>query len=365
MQFAEFDGRLDGFTMLAPILSFTLPITNKPHTTSRVFAYATQLRHIGKSTSCTSKLNLLVYLPVEKIQRRRKFSPLEFQMCDDGLQKKNKVPLYTTVFHLYRQMATWATLLYPVWTLAAAIFALLRPSLFSGISSQSISWALSLLMFSVGSTLSLKDFLPVLKSPFPVLLGLIGCYVLMPLLSVLISSLCRFHYELYAGMILLGCVSGGQASNLSTYIAKGDVALSVAMTTISTLASVFMLPALSKLFLGTIIPINALELSKSTAEVVIAPIFLGMLLHSLFPTVMYHLEPVLPLIGVFATMYCVVGALSKVQSLILTNLGSLFLPVMLLHFVGGKDSWNSWNNLFIAHVERSCWILCPKVVGLE
>ncbi|GJD12494.1 Sodium/pyruvate cotransporter BASS2, chloroplastic [Galdieria sulphuraria] len=111
-------------------------------------------------------------------------------------------------------------------------------------------------MFSVGSTLSLKDFVPVLKSPLPVLLGFIGCYILMPFLSVFISRFCGFHYEYYAGMILLGCVSGGQASNLSTYIAKGDVALSVAMTTISTLASVFMLPTLSKLFLGTVIPIS-------------------------------------------------------------------------------------------------------------
>jgi len=274
-------------------------------------------------------LKFLVCSPRENV---RKPSTWLIHMSNDGYKGK---PLLDTSFQLYKKIASSATLLYPLWTLAASLLAIYRPALFQGVSSQSISWALSVLMFSVGSTLSLKDFIPILKSPFPVLLGFLGCYVLMPLLSVFISRLCGIHYEYYAGMILLGCVSGGQASNLSTYIAKGDVALSVAMTTISTLASVFMLPILSQLFLGTLIPIHAVELSKSTAQVVLAPIILGMFLNSSFPRLMYVLEPVLPLVGVFATMYCVVGALSKVQEVILSSIGVLFWPVVLLHFIGG------------------------------
>ncbi|GJQ14730.1 hypothetical protein GpartN1_g6521.t1 [Galdieria partita] len=331
-------GDLVAFQCSRQLLSFTRQVPTHKTLWNKSYSSIKVTRR-GKPQSTEfipRRLNFVVLSPVETDQRVHNRSVRDVRMSNESLPKKDKDPSFAaSSFRLYKQLTNWATLLYPIWILAASLLALFRPSLFSRVSSKSISWALSVLMFSVGSTLSLKDFIPVLKTPLPVLLGFIGCYVLMPFLSVFISRCCNFHYEYYAGMILLGCVSGGQASNLSTYVAKGDVALSVAMTTISTLASVFMLPALSKLFLGTVIPINAIDLSKSTAEVVLAPILLGMFLHSCLPRLMYILEPALPLFGVVATMYCVVGALSKVQNLILSNVGVLFLPVMLLHFVGG------------------------------
>merc|ERR1719223_2082037 len=107
--------------------------------------------------------------------------------------------------------------------------------------------------------------------------------------------------SLTAGMVLVGSINGGQASNLCTYIAKGDVALSVLMTTVTTIGAIFMTPLICKLLLGTIVPVDAVGVAISTVQVVLVPIVLGMLANAKFPQAVKNIEPFSPVVCVLST----------------------------------------------------------------
>merc|ERR1719331_2196829 len=133
---------------------------------------------------------------------------------------------------------------------------------------------LGILMFSMGITLTLEDFKRVLSKPGPVTINFICCYVLMPLLGLALGKFAGLSDPIVAGLVLVGSINGGQASNLCTYIARGDVALSVVMTTSTTLGTIFMTPIIAKALLGTIVPVDAVGVAISAMQVVLLPIVL-------------------------------------------------------------------------------------------
>merc|ERR1711871_879328 len=135
----------------------------------------------------------------------------------------------------------------------------------------------------MGITLTADDFVRVSKEPLAVLIGFVLCYGLMPALGIGLGKAFGLPLDLVAGLTLVGAVNGGQASNLCTYIAKGDVALSVLMTTVTTIAGIVVTPLLCKVLLGAVVPIDALGIAKSCMQVVLAPIVLGMSLNKLYP----------------------------------------------------------------------------------
>merc|ERR1719504_540838 len=110
--------------------------------------------------------------------------------------------------------------------------------------------------------------------------GFIGCYVMMPALALFLSKSLGLSPALTAGMVLVGSINGGQASNLCAYIANGDVALSVLMTTVTTVGAIFMTPLLCKTFLGTLVPVDAVGVAISTIQVVLIPILVGMTMYA-------------------------------------------------------------------------------------
>jgi BASS family bile acid:Na+ symporter len=118
-------------------------------------------------------------------------------------------------------------------------------------------------MLSMGITLTPDDFTRVVKEPGYVIVGFMLCYVLCPALGLLLGKAFNLPVDFIAGLILVGSINGGQASNLCTYIARGDVALSVLMTTVTTIAGMFMTPLLCKLILGTIVPVDAAGIALS------------------------------------------------------------------------------------------------------
>ena len=179
----------------------------------------------------------------------------------DGGKKK------MSLFDIYVKASEWIVNLFPVWTVLCSVLALYKPSLFSWLTTNYFTAGLGLLMLSMGITLSPKDFSDVLKRPAAVLVGFIGCYAFMPALAMAISTAFGLSPELTAGLVLVGSINGGQASNLCTYIAKGDVALSVMMTTATTLGAIFMTPLLCKILLGTVVPLDAVGISMSTIQV--------------------------------------------------------------------------------------------------
>mmetsp|Transcript_21123 Transcript_21123/g.68250 ORF Transcript_21123/g.68250 Transcript_21123/m.68250 type:complete len:242 (-) Transcript_21123:101-826(-) len=138
-----------------------------------------------------------------------------------------------------------------------------------------------------------------------------------------------------AGMVLVGSINGGQASNLCTFIAKGNVALSVLMTTATTIGAIFMTPFLCKTFLGTVVPVDARGIVISTLQVVLAPIVLGMTLNAKAPKLVSAIKPATPVVGVVSTCLLVAAAVGQVAEPILDAGLSLQVPVMLIHLVGG------------------------------
>merc|ERR1719453_2078515 len=167
------------------------------------------------------------------------------------------------------------------------------------------------------------------------ILGFLGCYGLMPAMALGLSKAFGLTPALTAGMVLVGSINGGQASNLCTYIAKGDVALSVMMTTVTTLGAIFMTPLICKLLLGAIVPVDAVGVAISTIQVVLVPIIVGMLANYKFPKTVKNIEPFSPVVGVLSTCILVGSAVAQCAEPIKAAGLSLQAAAALLHILGG------------------------------
>lgn len=226
--------------------------------------------------------------------------------------------------------------LFPLWTVLFAGAALVKPSLFMWLTTEYFTAGLALLMLSMGITLTPKDFVDVFTEDLPaVVVQWLACYVMMPALALGLGKLFCLGPEIIAGMVLVGCINGGQASNLCTYIAKGNVALSVIMTTATTISAIFMTPLLCKTLLGAVVPVDALGIAISTIQVVLAPIVLGMTLNKFSPKTVEKVLPVAPILGVFSTIFLVASAVAQVREPILSAGLQLQIPILLLHLLGG------------------------------
>jgi len=225
--------------------------------------------------------------------------------------------------------------LFPVWTAAVASLGLVKPGILGGIPTSYFTGLLGMLMLSMGITLTVDDFKRVLQRPAVVALGFLCCYVLMPAMALGLSKVLGLSSAMTAGMVLVGSINGGQASNLCTYIARGDVALSVMMTTVTTIGAIFMTPLLCKLLLGAIVPVDAVGVAISTVQVVLVPIVVGMLMNAKFPGAVKKIEPFSPIVGVTSTCILVGSAVAQCAAPILAAGGSLQLACALLHILGG------------------------------
>lgn len=157
----------------------------------------------------------------------------------------------------------------------------------------------------------------------------------MPATALLLATLFRLPAADKAGLILLSIVSGGQMSNLCTLLAKGDVALSVAMTTLSTVLSAIALPLLSKFLLAVIIPVNVTALTNTVFRIVLLPVLLGCLLNALLPKLVARIKPALPVMGILSVCVLILSPVARTAAQVPHALTSMLLPVTCLHVVGG------------------------------
>lgn len=171
------------------------------------------------------------------------------------------------VFGAYEKSANLATNLFPVWTVLFTALALKSPQSFAWFTTEYFTAALAALMLSMGITLTPDDFVQVAKQPAPTIMQFLLCYGMMPVLALTLGKAFKLNDALIAGMVLVGSINGGQASNLCTYIARGNVALSVLMTTATTLGAIFMTPILCKALLGAVVPVDAAGIAVSTIQV--------------------------------------------------------------------------------------------------
>ena len=161
--------------------------------------------------------------------------------------------------------------------LIVAIISTLKPASFVWIKTWAINPLLGVIMFGMGLTLSSKDFRIVLSRPKDIFIGCLAQFTVMPLLAWGLAWAFSLPKELALGVILVGCCPGGTASNVITYLAKGDLALSVGMTATSTLLAPVLTPLLVWLMAGTMVNVDTIGMLLSIVYVVIAPIVLGLL----------------------------------------------------------------------------------------
>ena len=178
--------------------------------------------------------------------------------------------------------------------LLVAVVAMLVPSSFDWIDTWIINPMLGIIMFGMGLTLSWKDLSIVLSRPRDIALGCMAQFIVMPLLAWLLTHVFSLPKDLALGVILVGCCPGGTASNVITYLAKGDLALSVGMTACSTLLAPLMTPLLVWLMAGTMVEVDTLGMLLSIVYVIIAPIAAGLLCQRFLPRLTQKVTPYLP-----------------------------------------------------------------------
>ncbi|KAL3918350.1 MAG: hypothetical protein SGILL_004278, partial [Bacillariaceae sp.] len=248
---------------------------------------------------------------------------------------KEEKTLGQKIFDGYVKTADVATTLFPLWTVICSGIALKSPASFAWFTTEYFTAGLAALMLSMGITLTPQDFMDVMKEPVAVAMQFTLCYAMMPLLAFGLGKAFNLEPALLAGMVLVGSINGGQASNLCTYIAKGNVALSVLMTTATTVGAIFMTPLICKALLGAVVPVDAAGIAKSTIQVVLAPIAIGMATNKFFPKFVKKVLPFAPVVGVVSTCLLVASAVAQVAEPIMNAGLALQIPVLLLHLIGG------------------------------
>ena len=221
-----------------------------------------------------------------------------------------------------------------VLVLLVAAVALLRPASFVYIDTLVINPMLGVIMFGMGLTLSPQDFRIVISRPRDIVIGCLAQFTIMPLLAMALSWGFSLPKELALGVILVGCCPGGTASNVITYLAKGDLALSVGMTATSTLLAPVLTPFLVWLMAGTMVEVDTIGMLMSIVYVVIAPIIAGLLCQHFLPKTTQSVVPYLPALSSTA-IALVVGIIVAHNADRLLAGGLIVMIVVMLHNLCG------------------------------
>ena len=214
--------------------------------------------------------------------------------------------------------------------LVIAALALFVPSSCLWIQTAWVNYLLMIVMFGMGLTLKLEDFKLVFTRPKDILIGCIAQFTLMPLLAFVLGKVFSLDAALLAGVVLVGTCPGGTSSNVITYLSKGDVALSVGMTSVNTLLAPILTPAITYLLLRTTVSVDPISMFLSIVEVVIIPIALGFIINKLFGKVTQKLFKVLPSISVIAICLIVAAVVSHNSEKIMAT-GIIVFVVVILH----------------------------------
>lgn len=228
------------------------------------------------------------------------------------------------------------------------LLALFVPSSSLWIEVSWINPLLMIVMFGMGLTLDFNDFRLVFTQPKYILLGCLAQFIIMPALAYGLSIAFSLDVALMAGVVLVGTCPGGTSSNVITYLSKGDVALSVGMTSVNTLLAPFLTPAITYLLLRTTINVDVFAMFMSIVQVVIVPIVLGFVINKLFSKLTLALVDVLPAVSVTAICLIVACVVSHNAARILST-GWLVFAVVFLHNMLGY----------------LCGFIVGKVLGLD
>jgi BASS family bile acid:Na+ symporter len=223
---------------------------------------------------------------------------------------------------------------FPLWVLLAAGMAVVQPATFSWLQDAAVVWALAVIMLGMGLTLSLDDFVRVSSRPLAVLAGFVAQFLIMPLAGWGVATALGLAPPLAVGLILVSCCPGGTASNVVTYIARADVALSVVMTACSTLAAVVLTPLLTRLLAGQLVEVDAAGLFLSTLQVVVLPVAGGVAINRFLPRLVATIAPVTPVVSVLAIALVVGSVIARNAEAVRTSGLIVLAAVVAVHGLG-------------------------------
>ncbi|EPY98646.1 bile acid:sodium symporter family protein [Mannheimia haemolytica] len=218
---------------------------------------------------------------------------------------------------------------FAIWVVFFAFIAAQFPETFK----QFLPWIpylLGIVMLGMGLTLTFKDFAEVTKNPKSVIIGVIAQFVVMSSVAYGLAKAFNLPADLAIGVILVGCCPGGTSSNVMTYLARGNTALSVACTTISTLLAPVLTPAIFYLFASQWLEINATAMFISVLQMVLLPIFVGVVIRTIFKQKVEQFSQTMPLISVIAIVLIVTAVVSVSRDRIIES-GLLIFAVVALH----------------------------------
>lgn len=223
----------------------------------------------------------------------------------------------------------WVGKTFAIWALLSAVLGFIFPEFFAPLAKFIVP-ILGIIMFGMGTTLKTDDFVEVVKRPTVVLIGLMAQFTIMPLIAYVLTLMFKLDPMIAVGVILVGCCPGGTSSNVITFLAKGDVALSVAITSISTLLAPILTPLLLKVFAGQLIEIELASMMWSITKIIILPISLGLIFHKVMGEKVHIANDILPLVSIIGISIIIAAVIAVSRDTILTS-GVLVFIVVILH----------------------------------
>lgn len=218
---------------------------------------------------------------------------------------------------------------------------------------------LQIIMFGMGTSMGLKDFAGVIKMPKGVFIGVGSHFIIMPLLGFTLAKLSNFPPEIAAGIILVGCSPNGMASNVMSYLAKANLALSITITAVSTSLAPFITPLLMKLLGGAFIKIDALAMMWDIIKIVIIPIGAGIVFNKYLLKRASWLEKLMPLVSMFGIAFIIVIITAAGRDSLL-NIGGILVLLVLVHNLLGY-TFGYWAGRLFKMTERDCRTMAIEV----
>ncbi len=234
---------------------------------------------------------------------------------------------------IFRSLNYFITNLFTLWIIIFSLIAFYFPAHFSGLTGLIVP-TLGIIMFGMGTTLTLNDFRRVFTRPKDIGIGVLLQYLLMPLAAFILVKIFNVNQYLAVGIILLGSCPGGTASNVITYLARGDVALSVTLTSISTLLCPLLIPVLMYVYASQWIEVPVLKLFISSFQIVIIPVLLGLGVRAVLKDSAETLNEILPTVSTVAIIF-IVGVIVAANTASISATGPKILLIVVIHNLFG------------------------------
>jgi BASS family bile acid:Na+ symporter len=218
---------------------------------------------------------------------------------------------------------------------------------------------IQLIMFGMGTSMSLKDFAGVVKTPKGVIIGVLSQFLIMPLLGFTLATVTNFPAEIAAGIILIGCSPSGLASNVMSYLAKANLALSITITSITTLLAPFVTPVLMKFLAGALVEIDILKMMWDIIKMIIIPIGAGLVFNKLLSGKSKWLDNAMPIVSMFGIAFIIMIITAAGRENLL-KIGPALIGVVIIHNMFGYFL-GYWSGRLFKMSERDCRTIALEV----